>query len=49
MKKEFWRKSRQCVDCIYHCPQGPRKESTDATAVRKEACRFKHVVFLAGT
>lgn len=45
MKKEFWRKSRQCADCIHHRSQGLRQESTDPVAVRKEACRFSGYSF----
>ena len=45
MKKELWRKSSQCTDCIYHCPEGLRKESIDPTTVWKEACSFSGYSF----
>ena len=45
MKKDFWRKSRQCADCIHHRSQGLRQESTDPVAVWKEACRFSGYSF----
>ena len=45
MKKEFWRKSHQCSDCIYHSPQGLRQDSIDHATVWKEACRFNGYSF----
>lgn len=48
MKKEYWRKSRQCQKCKYYRPEGTRPDSIDPTTVWKESCRCAGYSFQQG-
>lgn len=38
MKREWYRKCKECNECAFHHPEGPRQNSLDPNATWKESC-----------